>query len=143
MRYSAVDLANYILDKCTTECHPISNLQLNKILYYIQKEFLNKFDKPCFEEDFEAWQFGPVILSVYYKYSGFGAIPIKEKCTSLPFFPAEEKQVIDDTICEKRSKGAWELVSDTHEEGKAWSRVYRDGEGYKAIITQGLIRKYG
>lgn len=40
MCYSAVDLSKYIVYKCITEGQPISNLQLQKILYYIQRNFL-------------------------------------------------------------------------------------------------------
>ena len=40
MGYSALDVAKYIINKCTTEHDAISNLQLEKILYYIQKWFL-------------------------------------------------------------------------------------------------------
>ena len=38
--YSAVDLAKYIINKCVKDEVPISNIQLQMILYCIQKEFL-------------------------------------------------------------------------------------------------------
>ena len=34
--YSAMDIAKYIIDKCIDDEMPISNLQLQKILYYLQ-----------------------------------------------------------------------------------------------------------
>lgn len=40
MIYQVTDIAKYIINKCTIEKHAISNLQLQEILYYIQKEFL-------------------------------------------------------------------------------------------------------
>lgn len=40
--YSAMEITKYIINKCTKEKHPISNLQLQKILYYIQKKGENK-----------------------------------------------------------------------------------------------------
>ena len=40
--YKATELAKYIVTKCTNEDQPITNLQLQKILYYIQKEFLKQ-----------------------------------------------------------------------------------------------------
>ena len=40
--YSALSMAKYIIDKCTKDEYPISNLQLQKILYYIQREFLQQ-----------------------------------------------------------------------------------------------------
>ena len=76
--YSAMEIAKYIINKCTKEKHPISNLQLQKILYYIQKTFLDCGDIAFFE-DFEAWQFGPVVREVYNFYCGFGGMPITMK----------------------------------------------------------------
>ena len=40
--YTAIDLSKYIVSKCIHERQPISNLQLQKILYYIQKDFLSR-----------------------------------------------------------------------------------------------------
>ena len=36
-------------------------------------------DKILFFDDFEAWEFGPVVPNVYYKYCGFGAGDINLK----------------------------------------------------------------
>lgn len=40
--YSALEIAKYVVNKCTVDRHPISNLQLQKILYYIQRSFDQK-----------------------------------------------------------------------------------------------------
>lgn len=74
--YSALNIAKYIIDKCTRERYPVSNLQLQKILYYIQREFLQLGTK-AFSEEIEAWQFGPVVPAVYRQYCGFGALSIR------------------------------------------------------------------
>jgi len=72
----ALDVARYILTKCNKDGQPISNLQFQKMLYYIQYEFLTNYRKPLFDDDFEAWKFGPVIPVVYYEYSHMGAFRI-------------------------------------------------------------------
>ena len=74
--YLALEIAKYIIDKCTKDNCPISNLQLQKILYYIQREFLQQ-GEIAFPEEIEAWQFGPVVPEVYRQYCGFGALPIR------------------------------------------------------------------
>ena len=56
---------------------PISNLQLQKILYYLQVYFIQHEGIPLFEDEIEAWQFGPVIPEVYYEYCGFGGFEIQ------------------------------------------------------------------
>ena len=54
--YSALELSKYIVTKCINDGKPISNLQLQKILYYIQRDFL-KQGEPAFSDTIEAWQF--------------------------------------------------------------------------------------
>ena len=76
MSYNAIDLARYIISKCSKEHCSISNLQLQKILYYIQVEWLSKNNEPLFNNDICAWQFGPVVPDVYYLYNGYGASKI-------------------------------------------------------------------
>lgn len=67
--YKAEDVAAYIINKQVDDGYPISNLKLQKILYFVQAEFLVSKDEPCFDEVIEAWDFGPVVESVYNKYA--------------------------------------------------------------------------
>ena len=62
--YSALELSKYIVTKCINDGEPISNLQLQKILYYIQRDFLRQ-GEAAFSDTIEAWQFGPVVPNVY------------------------------------------------------------------------------
>lgn len=113
-KYSALDIAKYIISKCTSDEKPINNLQLQKILYYAQKEFL-RVSSALFDDEFEAWQFGPVIPSVCYQYCGFGALPIRmQYSTKLDGLTPKELETINDIIEEKRKKNPWELVEETH-----------------------------
>ncbi len=139
----ALDIAKYIVAKCTIENEPIGNLQLQKILYYIQVAFLQQRGKECFSDDIEAWKFGPVVRSVYIEYCTYAAMPIIEfNEPSLPF-DASEMALIDSIIEKKRKSKPWKLVSDTHMPGKAWDRVYQNGKGDKCIINKGLLKQYG
>jgi uncharacterized phage-associated protein len=72
---NVLDLSEYVLSLLDVESgDTISNLKLQKILYYLQGHFLAVFDKPLFEEKIEAWKFGPVIGNIYQKYK------IYDKC---------------------------------------------------------------
>ncbi len=145
MEKRAIDVAKYVIDKCTTDKRPVSNLQLQKILYYIQVAFYTNFDCPCFSDNFEAWMFGPVVPEVYYQYCGAGAYDIVLKYPeSHDIWETEkEKSVVDQIISEKREMNPWDLVNDTHKEGKAWAQTYREGKGNKQIIDKELIRTNG
>lgn len=76
--YLAIDVANYILGYyCEKSGHGISNLKLQKILYFLQAEFLVEKKKPLFKDEIEAHEYGPVIHDVYERYwmYGGGIIP--------------------------------------------------------------------
>lgn len=62
--YSAVIAAQYIILRCNQLGKSISNLKLQKMLYFLQAEFLVSQDRPCFRERIEAWDFGPVVPEV-------------------------------------------------------------------------------
>ena len=46
----------------------ITNLKLQKLLYFVQALCLMVFDKPAFSEKILAWEYGPVVKEVYRKY---------------------------------------------------------------------------
>lgn len=142
-KYTAIDIAKYIINKCTLDGVPISNLQLQKMLFYVQKHFLQT-SSALFDDDFEAWQFGPVIPSVYYQYCGHGAVPIKMIYPiKLENLNRDEIENIDNIINEKRIKNPWDLVMETHKKGGAWYRTYDNGFGNRDIIPKDNIRLYG
>ena len=58
--YSALELSKYIVTKCINDGKPISNLQLQKILYYIQRDFL-KQGEPAFSDTI-VWSSGAECL---------------------------------------------------------------------------------
>lgn len=137
----AMDIAKYIINKCTVDNCPISNLQLQKILYYIQVAFLKTFGYPCFKDPIEAWKFGPVVREVYYQYCGFGAFPI-EWNYEISLEDSQHQQLIDEVVDEKKDIPPWDLVNDTHSPGKAWSRTY-ERNGPTAIISLDDMKRYG
>lgn len=144
MKRDAMSVAKYIIDKCAADKQPVSNLQLQKILYYIQVAFYKNFNQACFEDNFEAWMFGPVMPAVYYKYCGAGACDIVMKYPEFRnMWSTNEKNLVDSIIEEKREENPWALVNDTHEKGKAWALTYQDGKGNKCIIDKSLIRDHG
>ena len=119
----------------------ISNLQLQKILYYVQKDFLQR-DCVAFSDNIEAWQFGPVVPVVYYKFCGFGAMPITStfECGGIDSL---DLQAIDRVVDVKKFLNPWDLVADTHKENGAWDQIYQNGLGNHRIIPLSLIKAEG
>lgn len=142
MSYSAYEVAKYVVTKCTNDNSPISNLQLQKILYFLQIEFLRNRNEQLFEDDFEAWQFGPVVPDVYYKFCGFGAMKIIMQYGDIRI-QNDIKSTIDKIVEEKRILKPWDLVEETHKEEKAWAMTFCNGAGSHRVIPKELIRTKG
>ncbi len=142
MCYSAVDLSKYIAYKCITDRQPISNLQLQKILYYIQREFL-KNDRIAFADDIQAWQFGPVVPNVYYTFCGFGAMPISVSNKPTIEMNEQDRRIVDHIVESKRILDPWDLVKETHRADGAWAETYQDGNGSYKVIPKNRIKELG
>ena len=140
MIYQALDIAKYVITKCTTDHCPISNLQLQKILYNLQKDYLKK-NGVLFIDTIEAWQWGPVIPNVYRVYCVYGSMKIEEVYNIN--LPESVKRIIDPIIVQKRNINPWLLVDETHKKNGAWDRIYRNGAGNKMAIPCELIKVFG
>lgn len=138
MIYNAIDVADYIINKCYNDEKPISNLQLQKILYFAWIEYYNKMHKPLFIDNICAWQFGPVVPDVYYEYCVYGGRPINIKCqTDITGTDAELlNKVVDKYVDTPISV----LVEMTHKMGGAWDLTYEDGLGSRKVIPFELIK---
>ena len=77
MTYDVLDVSRYIINYSNKKDYGISNLKLQKVLYFVQAYFLIQTNHPCFNEKIEAWDFGPVVPKAYceYKQYGCGDIP--------------------------------------------------------------------
>jgi uncharacterized phage-associated protein len=82
LKYSAIDIANYFICKAQEETEDdrelISNLKLQKLVYYAQGLHLAIYGEPLFDDIIEAWQYGPVVPDLYHLYKTYGAqgIPV-------------------------------------------------------------------
>lgn len=142
-KYDAIEIAKYIVTKCTDDKKPITNLQLQKILFFIQKEYLSDKKYPLFSDDIEAWQFGPVVPKAYYAFCGMGSMKIIGEYSILSKIDEEDKSFIDRVVEEKRLKAPWDLVKESHTPGGAWDTIYRNGRGDHKVIPVGVIMSRG
>lgn len=78
-KVSASDVADYFLALSNEAGDPMTNLRLQKLVYYAQAWHLANYEEPLFDEDFEAWVHGPVLPSLYRLYKERGFEPIDKK----------------------------------------------------------------
>lgn len=136
----ALRVAKYIINKSIDFGKPISPLTLQKFMYFVHLEFLRKTgEKLITDEDFEAWQWGPVIRSVYEKFKIYGGfnLTIHEEGGDLDL-RKYELEVVDKYIKVLLKWKPWELVERTHN-SIAWLVVWQDGAGNKRKIWDRFI----
>ena len=104
-------------------------MKLNKLLYFGQGYYLQKYKKPMFEDAFEAWPHGPVVPAVYYQYNKFGNAPILEYDEiQAKKAPPEVAEVLMDVARKYGRYNAATLRNMTHTPSGPWAKVYREGE---------------
>ena len=98
--YSAMDIANYVITYTHSRNKTVNNLKLQKILYFIQAQFLITYYEPCFSDAILAWDAGPIVESVYneYKRFGSGSIPITYLTTINDYIQPQDADLIKDVV---------------------------------------------
>ena len=116
MAYKALDIANKIVSKTDLEHgDTISNLKLQKMMYYQQGFHLAYFGTPLFDEDIVPWQYGPVVPSVYKEYKSFESNSISTSKEGISLSDDEE-ELFNNVYEEYNQFSAVALMKMTHEE---------------------------
>ena len=138
--YGVMLVADHIIRYCGRKYMPISNLKLQKILYFVQAEFLVSCDMPAFPEEIEAWDFGPVVPQVYHRYKIYGSsfIP-SDGVSDFGNILVNDKNRIERIVDECAPYSASQLVDITHHQ-TPWLMAYVP---YRSnIISKESIRDF-
>ena len=133
--YSALEISKYIINRCIDLGRPISNLQLQKILYFVQFYYVREEGKLLFLDKIESWRYGPAIPSVYYEYINYSSSDIRDKQEEIEITESI-KHIIDPVIDSKSVLSAWELTNDTKND-PIWKIAYMSNT--KNIINEILL----
>lgn len=118
----------------------LTNLKLQKIMFYAQVESLRRYNERLFEESIQAWKYGPVVPSVYswLKECGSYTISIFDIPTKTDDLSDEDRDFLSE-VWEKYGKySASYLVAKTHEPGSPWATVY-DEDVHGIVIPLDLV----
>ncbi len=139
MAFSAAAVANRFLRLAWQDDKEITPLKMQKLVYFAHGWHLALFERPLLAETVQAWQFGPVIGSLYRIFRHFGAKPIRSLAsvvTQYGLLPAEldreasseeeiqRAEAVIDRVWEQYGKfSASRLTTLTHSPDSPWSRV--------------------
>jgi len=115
---SMIDFAKYILGRANNSGRGVTNLHLQKIMYFalidaVRKGILSeeKLSEIYTDYDgFEVWPYGPVEVKVYKTYKRFGStyIVTSDTCED------EQYQMFDEIIDDLLETDVFSLVDESH-----------------------------
>ena len=125
---SVYDAADFFVELANQDDEgEMTNLKLNKLLYYAQGHSLARNGAPLFEDDIEAWDLGPVIPSIYHKYKICGNNHITGEGKDVSeSFTEEELDLLLDVAREYYKYTASYLVNKTHKPETPWFQTKRN-----------------
>lgn len=152
MSLDARSVANYLLDRADARGMPLTNLALNKILYFCHAWHLARFEKPLLATRFEAWDHGPVVPSVYHQFKGNKERPITNRAkridlntgcdvTASANISDDLAEFLESMLSFYGPRPGSLLRSMSHETGAPWD-VVRESGGAGMFIPDSLIAEY-
>ena len=133
------EIANAILAAAEAAGLRLTNMSLNKIVYFAHAASLAHYDRPLIDSPFEAWQYGPVHPQLYRQLKRFKDQPVAGRLTrvdlqtgrDVPYevgLASDEKDLIERITVFYGALSASRLVEISHEPGAPWDRVWTAGE---------------
>jgi len=133
---SADQAALYLLGKGKETDERLSHLKLQKLLYFAQCATLAETGEPLFTDPINAWKHGPVVKSVFKKYTGSGAKPLpRPKRDEIPCLDATTARRLDAVYAYFGQYSAWKLRNITHEES-GWEANHKSGKPYSLNVMR-------
>lgn len=142
MTYSSLQAGKTL---CEISGWQMTNLRLQKILYFAHMYFLGIYKRPLIKEEFEAWDYGPVELQLYRHVKMYGKESIgKSAFTFVEAIPSDkpEYKMLEDLFKVTEKKRNRELINISHWKQGAWYKYYDPDVPHVRIPNEGVEREY-
>lgn len=152
--YSASDIANFMIACSFIEKIPLSPMKLIKLVYIAYGWGLVFLNQKLFNENIEAWQYGPVIPSIYHEFKRFGKEPIDEMSISMNEMTGDLSvnrinlkegnnisKLLNLVWTYYRNYSAVELSDLTHQLGSPWDNAVKTN-GYRSVLNDDDIKAW-
>lgn len=154
--HNPLAIANYFIELAKNDDNLVSPMKLQKLVYFAHGWCLALANKPLINEKVEAWQYGPVVGSLYREFKKYGNEGITSPVVELKhlgdFKFANVIPTVEDEDTKKLLNKIWEiyggytgwqLSNATHLEGTPWSEIWgKDGVPSNTDIPDEKIRDF-
>ncbi len=160
MAYTSAQATNTVLSCAEEKGIKLDPMKLQKLLYLTHGYYLGANGSPWVKEHFEAWDYGPVLPSIYHEFKEYGSSRIKEGERASEVVKIDGKfrmqvpnaieeddtatsEVLSYVIEAYGSKSGVYLSNLTHKVGSPWDNVRKESGGARgADIPDELIEEY-
>jgi len=135
MAHDVRGVANFVLDLAQDEEFTLSNLSVNKVVFFLHPHFLVQFGKPLVSAKVEAWNYGPVFRELYREFKSFEDQAItgrayrisadsgnRELCTYE--FSDAERSFLEQIARKYIHLSPRQLIAMSHEKNGPWDQVW-------------------
>ncbi len=138
----AQDVADYFLTLVDDEAgDSLSNLKLQKLVYYAQGFHLALTGEPLFDEPIEAWEHGPAVPALYHKLKQYGSasIPPPANGVDVARYSEDVRDLLDEVYRVYGQFSASKLRNMTHAE-PPWIEAHNISAS--TVISHESLRNY-
>lgn len=151
LMHSSLAIANEFLMRAADERRQLTHMQLQKLVYLAHGWNLAVNGRELIEDEFEAWEFGPVVRKLYNALSKFGKSPVgrlirwgddtpfpsDDGGAALTSLDPHERAVLDKVWEQYKGFEAFKLSALTHAKRSPWEKFYEKGKN-KVIDTNSI-----
>lgn len=146
MKLSAINISAYFISFANEmDENDLTNLKLQKLLYFAQGKFLAQTKSELFSDEIEAWKLGPVVKEVYSSLRKCGSFPVTVFDLPKDFKIrriSEQKKAFLRNIWEDYGLkySAYYLVQLTHATKTPWAIYYKKDQNI--VIPKKALKEY-
>ncbi len=143
--YDARTVANEFIRLASQSGKPLTNMQIQKLVYIAHGYCLAIFNHPLINEQVQAWRYGPVIPELYYALRQYGAgfVPQPLPVESMEGLSPQDQTLIETVFNAYRRFNGAQLSTMTHQPDSPWKQVYDPrADFHSEVINNNLIKNY-
>lgn len=143
MEVSSHAVANAFLKLAKAKGKPLTNMQLQKLVFLAQGYALALLDRPIYYNNTHAWQWGPVVPKLYKSLQRYGAGIVTEELQSEDVLAedSDEYGIVEGVWDGYGSYTGGQLSTLTHKPGSPWETQW-SAKQFGVISTDDIKAYY-
>lgn len=142
MTYSVAAIANALIEIAANRGMYLSNLKLQKLVYFAHGWYLALEGVPLIREEVQSWRYGPVIQSLYEDLKHYGSAPVTKRIDTgeSVVFGSDDYHFLEQIFAKYGMFSPAELIALTHKPGSPWEQ-FGAGESWYQVIPNDVIQQ--